>query len=108
MNANKGDVKATLPIGEDCRTLGFNPYTHTIFAANGDATLTVINQLNAARYQINTRVTTAPFAGVMALDYKRNCAYLCHAEMEDTADADGKTVKQPKAGTFELLTIGLK
>jgi len=68
IDANSGKVIATFPIGKGVDACSYDPETHLIFCSNKDATITVIEQDSADKYELVGSITTLPGAKTMALD----------------------------------------
>ncbi len=66
LNADTGAVVATLPIGKGTDAAGYDAARHRAFSANGDGTLTVIDDSGAPK--LLGTVQTARGARTMALD----------------------------------------
>ena len=90
MNADTGQVIATLPIGDHVDATAFDPGTKLIFNSNGEGTVTVIQQESADKYSVLDTVKTVPRAKTMALDPKTHQLFLSTAE----------------GGQFEVLMLG--
>lgn len=90
MNADTGQVIATLPIGDHVDATAFDPETKLIFNSNGEGTVTVIRQDSPDKYSVVETVKTLPKAKTMALDTKTHRLFLSTAE----------------SGQFELLVVG--
>jgi YVTN family beta-propeller protein len=90
MNADTGEVIATLPIGDHVDATAFDPETRLIFNSNGEGTVSVIRQETQDNYPSVQTVKTLPRAKTMALDAKTHRLFLSTAE----------------AGQFEVLVVG--
>jgi YVTN family beta-propeller protein len=90
MNANTGQVIATLPIGDHVDATAFDPASKLIFNSNGEGTITVVHQDGSDKYSVVENVKTLPKAKTMALDPKTHQLFLSTAE----------------AGQFEVLVVG--
>jgi len=90
MNADTGQVIATLPIGDHVDATAFDPESRLIFNSNGEGTITVIHQDSPDKYSVVENVKTLPKAKTMALDAKTHRLFLSTAE----------------AGHFEVLVVG--
>lgn len=90
VNADTGQVIATLPIGDHVDATAFDPASHLIFNSNGEGTITVVHQDSADKYSVVENVKTVPKAKTMALDLKTHRLFLSTAE----------------AGQFEVLVVG--
>src|SRR5580700_7244295 len=90
MNADTGQVIATLPIGDHVDATVFDEATKLIFNSNGEGTITVIRQDSPDKYSLVETVKTLPRAKTMALDPKTHRLFLSTAE----------------SGQFEVLVVG--
>ncbi|MGO9864350.1 MAG: YncE family protein [Terriglobales bacterium] len=90
MNADTGQVIATLPIGDHVDATAFDPDSRLVFNSNGEGTVTVIHQDSPDKYSVADTVKTLPRAKTMALDPKTHRLFLSTAE----------------AGQFEVLVVG--
>jgi YVTN family beta-propeller protein len=90
LNADTGEVTATLPIGDHVDATAFDPETRLIFNSNGEGTVSVIRQEAADKYSSVQTIKTLPRAKTMALDVKTHRLFLSTAE----------------AGQFEVLVVG--
>ncbi len=76
-----GKIVAEQTIGLNNDSLVFDPETKKIYTANGwDATLVIIDQVDANTYKLAEAATTRPWARTMALDLKTKTVYLVTAE----------------------------
>jgi YVTN family beta-propeller protein len=80
MNADTGQVIATLPIGDHVDATAFDPETRLIFNSNGEGTITVIRQESPDKYSVVESVKTLPRAKTMALDSKTHQLFLSTEE----------------------------
>jgi len=106
-----GNVVASETIGRGNDQIIFDPETKKIYTANGfDATVVIIQQVDANTYKLSEAPTTRPYARTMALDKKTKTLYLTTAE--GTVDVSKKWKKEiapfyPNTyfkNTFTLLT----
>jgi YVTN family beta-propeller protein len=106
MNAENGKVVKELPIGEGCDGTAFDPGTKTIFASNGDGTLTVIKERSANDFTVVENVPTKKGARTLAVDEKTHRVYLPAAEYQAP---DPKKPKQRRPdvvpGTFQVIVM---
>jgi YVTN family beta-propeller protein len=89
VNAETGQVIATLPIGDHVDATAFDPESRLIFNSNGEGTITVIRQQSPDKYSVVENVKTLPKAKTMALDPRTHRLFLSTAE----------------AGQFEVLVV---
>jgi YVTN family beta-propeller protein len=90
VNADTGQVIATLPIGDHVDATAFDSASRLIFNSNGEGTITVIHQDSPDKYSVVENVKTLPRAKTMALDPTTHRLFLSTAE----------------AGQFEVLVVG--
>ena len=76
MNADTGQVIATLPIGDHVDATAFDPDSRLVFNSNGEGTITVIHQDSPDKYSVVETVKTLPRAKTMALDPKTHHLFL--------------------------------
>ena len=82
VDAVSGKVITTLPIGAGVDAVAYDPETKLVFASNGDATLTIIQQKSADEYSVIQTLSTQPRAKTMAYDKKTKKIYLSAPEFE--------------------------
>ena len=80
VNAEDGQVIATLPIGDHVDATAFDPETKLIFNSNGDGTITVIHEDSPDKYSFVETVKTVPRTKTMALDPNTHRLFLSTAE----------------------------
>ena len=90
MNADTGQVVATVPIGDHVDATAFDAASKLIFNSNGEGTITVIREDSPDKYSVVETVKTLPRAKTMALDPKTHRLFLSTAE----------------SGQFEVLVVG--
>jgi DNA-binding beta-propeller fold protein YncE len=110
MDADKGNVIATVDIGKGSDGCGFDPAKGLAYSANGgDGTLTVIGESEPGKFKVVATVPTQASARTMALDPKTHRLYLPAATPAPAAAGDA----QPKGGrrgnvpgSFAILVVG--
>lgn len=105
MNADSGNIVATVPIGDGVDGNRFDPGTQTIFSSNGDGTLTVVHEDSANTYSVVANVPTRRGARTMELDAKTHRVYLVSAQLGPQPTTP-RTPPPMAPGTFELLVYG--
>jgi DNA-binding beta-propeller fold protein YncE len=109
LDANKGKVIATVPIGSGADGNGFDQESGLAFSSNGEGTLTVVKESDPGKFEVAETVPTQRGARTMAIDTKTHNIYLPAAEF---APALEPTVENPKPrptqvkDTFVILVIG--
>jgi hypothetical protein len=72
MDADKGTVLSTLPIGRGTDGGGFNPNTMEAFSSQRDGTLTIIKENSPTSVEVEQTVQTKPGCKTSSLDLKTN------------------------------------
>ncbi len=83
VNALNGKVIKTIPIGEGCDGVAFNPKNKLAFSSNGDGTITVVKESKEDRFSILETLKTQKGARTIALDKTTNRLYLATASFGD-------------------------
>lgn len=96
IDANSGQVIATLPIGAGVDAVAYDPETRLIFCSCGDGTTTIIKQLSADSYNVVQTIKTPNRAKTLALDTRTHKIYLSVADF-----APGTRTALPN--TFKVL-----
>lgn len=108
VDAIGGHVVTTLPIGDGCDGVKFDPGLKRAYSSNGEGTMTVVEELNKDSFKVIENVTTAPGARTLALDTKTHHIYLPAAEFnpapEATAD-NPRPRRSAKPDSFYVLDI---
>lgn len=102
MDASNGKVITTLPIGDRVDAVVFDPDSKTIFASNGDGTVSVIREKSANEYESAGDIQTQKSAKTMAMDPKTKRLFLPAAEMTP-GGAGGRA--RPKPDSFNVLVV---
>ena len=108
LDAQSGKVIATLPIGERVDGVAFDPILKRAYSANGDGTMTVVQEENENTFKVLKTVPTQKGARTICVDTKTHHLYLPTAEFGETPE---KTKDNPhprpavKPGSFVVLDI---
>jgi DNA-binding beta-propeller fold protein YncE len=108
VDADRGSVVATVPIGGGCDATAFDPQAKLAFSSNGDGTLTVVGEVAPDRFVVMENVPTKAGARTMAVDPQQQRIYLVTAQFGPRPAA---TASQPNPrppiipGTFSLLVV---
>ena len=102
-DAEAGKVVTTLPIGDRCDGVAFDPATKRAFSSNGDGTITVVQEVNKDSYKVVETITTPKGARTITIDKTTHHIYLPAAEYEATATGNGRPAMKP--GTFKVIDI---
>jgi YVTN family beta-propeller protein len=104
-DAEAGKVITTLPIGDGCDGVAFDPAFKLIYSSNGEGTITVMQEENKDSYKVLETVPTQKGARTITLDKTTHHLFLSTAEFE--AAPAGENRRPPmKPGTFVVLEIG--
>jgi DNA-binding beta-propeller fold protein YncE len=109
VDADRGGVVTTVPIGEGVDGNAFDPDSGLAFASCGDGTLTVAREDSPDRLTVVQKVETQRGARTIALDEKTHRMYLATARL---GPAPAPTAEQPHPrptilpGTFVVLVVG--
>ena len=95
LDAEKGTVLSTLPIGKGTDSGGFNPNTMEAFSSQRDGTLTIIKENSPTDFAVEQTVQTKPGCKTCSLDSKNNRIVLICTERAPQA---GATATEPPAG----------
>ncbi|MGD0462517.1 MAG: hypothetical protein ABSB74_08515 [Tepidisphaeraceae bacterium] len=114
LDADNGNILATLPTGRRTDAGTFDPDTMEAFSSNGDGTLTVVKENSPTSFEVEQNVQTKIGARTCALDSKTHHIILVTAQFEApaTAPAPHQTASgrppRPRMvpGTFMILVVG--
>jgi len=98
-----GKVRQTVPIGDDCDAVAFDPKSGLVFASNGEGTLTVIGKAQDGSYRVRQNLQTRPGSKTMALDTSTQHLYIPAARF--TGPPTAKPRPQVIPASFEVLVI---
>jgi hypothetical protein len=115
LDADNGNILATLPTGQGTDAGTFDPDTMEAFASNGDGTLTVVKENSPSSFEVEQNVQTKPRARTCALDAKTHNVILVTAQFAapttapSTQAAQGGRRRQRTPmvpGSFTILVVG--
>jgi YVTN family beta-propeller protein len=104
VDSENGKVLQTLPIGDDCDAVAFDPATGYIFASNGEGMVTIIHSDTSHKYAVEQTLTSMPGSKTMALDPSTHKLYLPSAKF--TGSPTGHPRPSVVPGSIEVLVIG--
>lgn len=87
-DALTGKVITTLPIGDRCDGVAFDPAKKLIYSSNGEGTMTVVQEVDANTYKVLETVQTLPGARTIAVDKVTHHLYLPTAEFGTAAQGE--------------------
>jgi DNA-binding beta-propeller fold protein YncE len=76
IDAVDGHVVTTLPIGDGCDGVKFDPGMKRAYTSNGEGTMTVVQEVNKDSFKVLETVPTASGARTLALDTKTHHIYM--------------------------------
>jgi YVTN family beta-propeller protein len=110
VDADKGKLVATLPIGQGTDGAGFDDKAQCAFSSNGgDGTLTVVHEVSPDKFEVLQTLQTARGARTMAVDSKTHNVLTVTAEF---GAPPAPTTEQPRPrppmlpGSFQILVAG--
>jgi DNA-binding beta-propeller fold protein YncE len=109
LGTETGKVIATVPIGAGVDGNGFDPRTRLAFSANGDGTLTVVQESSPGKFEVVEIVTTQRGARTMAIDPKTHNIYLPAAQFSllPASTAEGSKPRSTMIkDSFTVLVVG--
>jgi len=80
VNLSNGKIIKTLPIGEGCDGVVFDPEKKLIFSSNGEGTITVVKEENANTFSVLETIKTEKGARTIALNKTTHQLYLPTAD----------------------------
>jgi DNA-binding beta-propeller fold protein YncE len=110
VDADKGKVVATVPIGDGVDANAFDPGTGFAFSSNGEGTLTVAHEDSPDELSLVENVKTSPGARTMAVDLKTHHVFLMAGKF--SAGRPKPSPENPhgypeiEKGTAKLLILG--
>jgi DNA-binding beta-propeller fold protein YncE len=104
VNADNGKVVQTLPIGDDCDAVAFDPGTGQVFASNGEGTVTIAGKDATGKYRVLQTVPTLVGSRTIALDFKTHRAFLPSAKF--TGDPTRSPRPPVVPGSVAVLILG--
>jgi YVTN family beta-propeller protein len=103
-DSGTGKIITTLPIGDRCDGVAFDPEKKRVYASNGEGSITVVQEENGNNFQVLETVTTQPGARTIAIDKITHHLYLTTAEFESAPSATNRR-PQIKPNSFVILDI---
>jgi DNA-binding beta-propeller fold protein YncE len=108
VDAIDGHVVASLPIGNGCDGVKFDPGMKRAISSNGDGTMTIVQEVDKDNFKVLENITTMAGARTLAIDTKSHHIYAPTAEFNP---APAETTDNPrprrttKADSFCILDI---
>ena len=104
-NAETGKVITTLPIGEKCDGVAFDPGLKFAYTSNGDKTMTIVKEGDYDKFTVSENFPTQEGARTITVNRMTHHIYLSAAEFEPAKDGQKAKIKP---GTFVVLDIEAK
>ena len=102
-DAETGKVITTLPIGERCDGVTFDPGKKMVYSSNGDGTITVVQEVDANTFKVLENAKTQLGARTIAVDKVTHHLYLPTAEFG--APVAGERRPPIKPNSFVILDV---
>jgi YVTN family beta-propeller protein len=102
-DAETGKIITTLPIGDRCDGVAFDPGKKRAYSSNGDGTITVVQEEDANSFKVLETVPTQIGARTIAVDKTSHHLYLPTAEFD--APVQGQRRPPIKPNTFMILDV---
>jgi YVTN family beta-propeller protein len=103
-DAHSGKVVQTVPIGDDCDAVAFDPATGYLFASNGGGQLSIIKKNASGKYALVKNLTSAVGSKTMALDEAKHQVFLPSAKFTGDPTAHPRPSVVP--GSVAVLVVG--
>ena len=104
VNADTGKVTQTVPIGDDCDAVAFDPETGYVFASAGDGTLSILHKSGSGKYAVVQNLVSPVGSKTMAFDAAKHQVYLPSAKFTGDPTAHPRPSVVP--GSAAVLVIG--
>ncbi|HWY10054.1 MAG TPA: YncE family protein [Bacteroidia bacterium] len=108
MNAENGKVISTLPIGEGCDGVAFDPEKKCAYSTNGEGSITVVKEENENTFKVLETVTTQKGAKTIALSTTTHQIFSTTAEFGERPEPT-KENPRPRAkikpNSFVVLVV---
>ena len=104
IDAGTGKIVTTLPIGDRCDGVAFDPGKKCAYSSNGEGSITVVQEENAGSFKVLETVPTLPGAKTIVINKSTHHLYLTTAEYESAPTA---TNRRPavKPNSFQILDV---
>lgn len=102
-DAEAGKVVTTLPIGDGCDGVAFDPALKRAYSSNGEGNITVVQEVNKDSFKVIETIPTQRGARTIAIDKATHRLYLPTAEFG--APVAGQRRPPMKPGTFMVLEV---
>ena len=103
MDATNGKVVAHMPIDDECDAVGFDVKLKTVYASNGEGTLTIIKEISPNKFVVAHVLKTEKGARTVAVDQISHKVYLPTADFKPKDPKSFRPASIP--GTFRVLVV---
>jgi DNA-binding beta-propeller fold protein YncE len=107
-DAMSGKIISTLPIGDGCDGVAFDPALKRAYSSNGEGAITVVQEVSPNEFKVLGNIQTMPGARTITIDKKTHHLFLSSAEYNTAPPATANNPRprpSVKPGTFTLLDI---
>jgi DNA-binding beta-propeller fold protein YncE len=108
VDAIDGHVVTSLPIGDGCDGVKFDPGMKRAYSSNGEGTMTVVQEIGKDSFKVIENVVTQSGSRTLAVNTKTHHIYLPSAEYNDAPAATAENPRprrSMKPGSFAVLDI---
>lgn len=108
VNALDGKVITTLPIGDGCDGVMFDPSKKRAYSSNGEGTITVVQEENGDKFTVVENIKTQSGARTITIDKSTHKLYLPTAEYGTAPEATKENPRPRKPiipNTFVVLEV---
>lgn len=99
-DAEAGKVVTTLPIGDRCDGVAFDPQLKRAYSSNGEGTITVVQEENKDNFKVTETIKTQPGARTITVDKTTHKLYLPTAEFEASTGENRRPALKPNSFTI--------
>src|SRR5258705_4718375 len=104
VDSQNGKLLQTVPIGDDCDAVAFDPEMGYVFASNGEGKLTIVHRNASGKYEVTQNLTSQPGSKTMALDTHTHTVYLPTAKFNRDPGAHPRP--PVVSGSIVILVVG--
>jgi len=102
-DAVAGKVITTLPIGDRCDGVAFDPGLKRAYSSNGEGTITVVQEVDKDNFKVLENIVTQKGARTITVDKTTHHLYLPTAEFGPQQEGNRRPPMLP--GTFRVLEV---
>jgi DNA-binding beta-propeller fold protein YncE len=104
VNAETGAVMITIPIGDGCDGVAFDPKNKLVYTANGEGTISVIKEKDANKFELVGNYPTKRGGRTITIDEKSGALFIPTADFDATqTQANGRPKMVP--GSFQIMVV---